>query len=112
MEVITFESKAYQELMMKLEQISQSLNQPKETLKEEKSDEWLDSNAVCRQLNISTRTLFRMKKERFISYSILRGRYRYKRSDVEQILHDRRIVSNPETPDELRQEYQSNHNKK
>jgi hypothetical protein len=49
-----------------------------------------------------------MKEERRISYSVLRGRYRYKRSDLEQLLRDRRVVSNPETPDELRQGYQSN----
>ena len=111
MEVITFESRAYQELMQKLEQVVQILVQSKEQPKEEKPEEWLDSNAVCRRLNISSRTLFRMKKERLISYSILRGHYRYKSSDVEQILYGRLVVSNPETSDELRQTYSVNHKK-
>jgi len=100
MEVITIESKAYQELMQKLNQLIMISS---EKPKDEKKDEWLDSNAVCRRLNISTRTLFRLKKERLISYSMLRGRYRYKHSDVEKILRDRVVVSNPETLDELRQ---------
>jgi hypothetical protein len=39
-----------------------------------------------------------MKKERLISYSVLRGRYRFKRSDVEQILQNRIVLSNPELP--------------
>jgi hypothetical protein len=42
-----------------------------------------------------------MKKERKISFSVLRGRYRYKQSDVEQLLRRRHVVSNPETRDEL-----------
>ena len=73
MEVITIESKAYQELMQKLNQL---IMMSSEKPNDEKKDEWLDSNAVCRRLNISTRTLFRLKKERIISYSMLRGRYR------------------------------------
>ena len=99
MEVITIESKAYQELMQKINQlIAVSSAKPKDEKKaEKKDDEWLDSNAVCRQLNISSRTLYRLQKERLISYSILRGRYRYKKSDVERILHDRVIGSNLET---------------
>ena len=98
MEVITIENRAYQELMQKINQLIQiSSEKPKEVIKDEKKDEWIDSNAVCQQLNISTRTLYRLQKERLISYSVLRGRYRYKKSDVERILHDRVIGSNPET---------------
>ena len=104
MEVITIENRAYQELMQKINQLIQILSEkPKE--KEEKKDEWIDSNAVCEQLNISTRTLYRLQKERLISFSVLRGRYRYKQSDVDNFLHERVIVSNPETLDELRKTY-------
>jgi len=102
MEVITIESKAYQEFMQNLNRLIQSLS---EKQKDEKKDEWLDSNAACRELNISNRTLHRLKKERLISYSMLRGRYRYKRSDIEQIMRDGLVVSNPETLDELRQTF-------
>ena len=102
MEVITIESRAYQELMQKINQlIAVSSAKPND----EKKDEWLDSNAVCRRLNISSRTLHRLKKERQIPYSILRGRYRYKQSDVEKLLRDRVVVSNPETLGEIRQGY-------
>jgi histone H3/H4 len=41
MEVITFESKAYQELMAKLEQIAHSLAQATEKPNKENPDEWL-----------------------------------------------------------------------
>jgi excisionase family DNA binding protein len=106
MEVITIENRAYQDLMLKLEQLIHSFSEkPKVEKDDEKKDEWLDSAAVCQQLNISSRTLHRMQKERLISYSILRGRYRFKQSDVEQFLHDRVVVSNPEALNEQRQTY-------
>jgi len=112
MEVITIESRAYQELMQKLNQLIQiSSEKPKEKeeKKDEKKDEWLDSAAVCRQLNISSRTLYRLQKERLITYSVLRGRYRYKQSDVEQALREKVFYSSPETLDELRKTYPALH---
>ena len=105
MEVITVESKAYQELMYKINQLLHfSQEKPKVEKQDEakEKDEWLDSNAVCRQLNISLRTLYRLQKERLISYSVLRGRYRYKRSDVEQFLYNNIIAASPETGGEQR----------
>jgi excisionase family DNA binding protein len=109
MDVIIMESKAHQELMAKLEQMHEffrALPQVKEVqeVKEDK-EVWLDSKAVCERLNISNRTLFRLRKERLIGYSNVRGHYRFKESDVEQILHGRLIVPNPETMDELRQTF-------
>jgi excisionase family DNA binding protein len=105
MEVITIESKAYQEIVLKIEQLHEyfkSFPQKKEVKKDEK-EVWLDSNTVCERLNISTRTLYRMRKERLIGFSNLRGHYRFKQSDVEQILQGRLVVSDPETFEEMRQ---------
>jgi len=102
MDVIIMESKAYQELMLKLDRIYDFFRK-----KEEKENEevWLDSKAVCEKLNISTRTLYRLRKERLIGYSTVRGQYRFKESDVEQILHGRLVVSHPENFEELRHTY-------
>jgi len=113
MDVIIMESKAYQELMAKLDHINEfirSLLQKKEVeevkeIKEDTSykvqstskDVWIDSNAVCEMLNISSRTLYRLRKERLIGYSTLRGRCRFKQSDVEQILEKRLILPEYET---------------
>jgi len=107
MEVITIESKAYQALATKLDQLHEAFrafSQEKED-KESKEDKevWIDSKAVCERLNISTRTLYRLRKERLIGYSNVRGHYRFKQSDVEKILNERLIAPNPETLDELRQ---------
>jgi excisionase family DNA binding protein len=102
MDVIIMESKAYQELMAKLDRIHDYFRKKED---KENKEVWLDSKTVCERLNISTRTLFRLRKERLIGYSNVRGHYRFKESDVEQILHGRLVVPNPETMDELRQSY-------
>jgi excisionase family DNA binding protein len=110
MEVITIESAAYQALAQKLDQVHEffrSFSQKKEEeeIREDREnrDVWLESKAVCERLNISTRTLYRLRKERLIGYSNVRGHYRFKQSDVEKILNERLIAANPETLDELRQ---------
>ena len=105
MEVITIESEAFRELILKIEELHEffrSLPPPPE-VKEE--DDWLDSNAVCDKLKISQRTLYRLRKERLIGFSSLRGRCRFRLSDVEKILNERVVVSHPETFDQLRQNY-------
>jgi len=113
MEVITIESKAFQELMLKIEQLHsyfRSFAQAKENRENrgnrDNREVWLDSRAVCDRLNISTRTLYRLRKERLIAYSFVRGQYRFKESDVEKIVNERLVVANPETLDEFRQIFQ------
>jgi excisionase family DNA binding protein len=97
--------------MLKLEQLHEffrsfSREKAKENKeKEDVKDVWIDSKTVCERLNISTRTLYRLRKERLIGYSTVRGQYRFKQSDVEQIFNERLIVPNPKTVDELRQTY-------
>jgi excisionase family DNA binding protein len=108
MEVITIENKAYQELILKLNQLCAHF----EATNSAEKDVWLNSKAVCERLDISTRTLHRMIKGRLIGFSVLRGRYRFKQSDVEKILHERHTVSCPQTFEELRQSYQINNYEK
>jgi excisionase family DNA binding protein len=107
MDVIIMESKAHQELMAKLDGINEFIRSflQKKEVKESKEiqEVWLDSKAVCERLNISNRTLYRLRKERLLGYSNVRGHYRFKESDVEGILNGRLIVSNPKTLDEMRQ---------
>jgi predicted DNA-binding transcriptional regulator AlpA len=108
MEVITIESEAYRKMMLKLDTLCDHIRlfaQAKDKSDEKKEDVWLDSKAVCRKLNISTRTLYRMKNERLISYSVFRGHCRFRQSDVEAIINGQRVVSNPETFEEMRQSY-------
>lgn len=93
MEVITIDSKAFKELNRKIDSIAKYVVEKLEDLELEKTlgEKWLDSHQVCRILNISIRTLQRLRKDKLISYSILRGRCLYKLSEIERGLEQRMI---------------------
>lgn len=104
MELITFESKAYQELLRKIERIAEFVVKA-DVPPTEKQDVWFDSMEVARLLGISTKTLQRLRKDNLISYSLMRGRCRYRLSDIERALNERLITCNPKTLDEFRKNY-------
>jgi hypothetical protein len=105
MELVTFESKAYQELIRKIERIAEFVVKAEKPLSDEKREVWLDSMEVARLLNISTKTLQRLRREQLISYSMLKGRCLYRLSDIEQALNDRVITCSSQTLDEFRKNY-------
>jgi hypothetical protein len=105
MELITFESKAYQELIRKIERIAEFVVKVEKPLPDRKRKIWLDSMEVAHLLNISTKIIQRPHKEQLISYSILKGRCLYRLSDIEQALNDRLITYSPQTLDEFHKNY-------
>ena len=82
MDVITMEATAYKELIRKIEKIADYVFK-KESKPNEEEEIWLDNQEVANLLRISTKTLQRLRKENLISYSMLRGRCRYKLSEIE-----------------------------
>ncbi len=113
MEVITLESRAYKDLVEKIDKISDFVVKCESGIRPQGSEEiWLDSQEVSNLLRISTRTLQRLRKENLISYSILRGRCLYKLSEIERMLNERLIVCDPQTLDEFRRNYLLNNGAK
>jgi len=106
MEVITMDSRAYKDLVEKIDQISTFVVKCEAGIKPQSNDEiWLDSQEVANLLRISTRTLQRLLAENLISYAILRGRCLYKLSEIERGLNERLITCDPHTLDEFRKNY-------
>ena len=106
MEVITMDSRAYKDLVEKIDQISTFVVKCEVGIKPQSNDEiWLDSQEVANLLRISTRTLQRLRAENLISYAILRGRCLYKLSEIERGLNERLITCDPHTLDEFRKNY-------
>ena len=105
MEVITVDSKAYQNLIEKIEKIADYVVNQNRKVENPEQEIWLDSQEVANLLRISTKTLQRLRKENLISYSILRGRCLYKLSEIERSLNERIITCNPKSLDELRKNY-------
>lgn len=111
MDVITMEATAYKELIRKIEKIADYVFK-KESKPNEEEEIWLDNQEVANLLRISTKTLQRLRKENLISYSMLRGRcrYRYKLSEIERGLNEKIIVCDPHTLDEFRRNFLFNGN--
>lgn len=108
MEVITMDSKVYKDLVGKIQRIADFVAKAQVMPKEE-NEVWLDSNQV-RMLNISTRTLQRLRNENLISYSMLRGRCLYKLSEIERGLNERIIKCKPQDRENFRRNYFLNDN--
>lgn len=91
MEVITIDSKAYKEIMDKLDLIYENCQKRLQTEINDGKDIWLDSFEVSEMLNISTRTLQRLRTEGAIPFSYIRRRCRYKLQDICRALDDKTI---------------------
>lgn len=109
MDVITMEATAYKELIRKIEKIADYVFK-KESKPNEEEEIWLDNQEVANLLRISTKTLQRLRKENLISYSMLRGRCRYKLSEIKRGLNEKIIVCDPHTLDEFRRNFLFNGN--
>lgn len=120
MELITFESEAYKKLAEKIDKIADSINNDDlsgkidkiadyvvnaNNFSEDKEEIWLDSHEVVEILKISVRTLQRLRTDNQIPYFMLRGRCRYRLSDIQKALENKIISAHPKTLEELHQNY-------
>lgn len=87
MEVITIESKAFKQLMEKLDALSEYVSSLKVPAKDE-GDNWVGSREICDFLKISERTLQRLRTNGKISYTNLGGKYYYQISKVKKLLKE------------------------
>lgn len=96
MDVITVETKAFKELMAKINVIANYVFSRQDDCKENEDDIWVDSYEVCTFLKISGRTLQRLRSKGEIAYSTIRGRNFYKIGEIKRLLESRLIKSNDE----------------
>ncbi len=85
MEVITIESRAFKQLMEKLDALSEyvySMERPAEN----KDEVWVSSQDICRFLKISERTLQRLRVNGKITYSCMGGKYYYQIGQIRKLL--------------------------
>jgi AraC-like DNA-binding protein len=96
MDVITIESQAYKDLITKINSIAKFIveNHPSETINPD--EEWVDSYEICTFLNISERTLQRLRSNGMIGYSLLSGKTYYTIGEIKRMLSEKRIRSNEE----------------
>ena len=106
MEVITIESQAFKNLMLKVDTIFDYVISQQNTNDEE--DSWVDSYEVCTFLKISDRTLQRLRSENKINYSQIRGKNYYKISEIKRMMEENLIRRSEEYLQDLIQNYQKN----
>ena len=76
MKIIVVGSKAYRELVSRIENIEQKIMAQETPMPSDK--EWVDGETVCRYLKISKRTLQRLRSQRIINYSLLNHNIHWK----------------------------------
>ena len=101
MEVITIESRAFKQLIEKLEVLSEYVYSMERPAAENEDENWVDSGEVCHFLKISERTLQRLRTNGHISYSCIGGKYYYQISHIKKLLHERMIKSTDECLQDL-----------
>ena len=66
MELITFDSKTYQELVRKIERIAACIDKCETPLNVKETTIWLDSHEIVGLLKISKRTLQRLRENKML----------------------------------------------
>lgn len=105
MEVIQMESTAYKELMEKIDGIAAYVRKSEKRMREEDTEILLDNEQVAALLQISKRTLQRLRSEKKISYYMVRGNCRYSLSEVERLVHESIVFGDPKRLEEFKQNY-------
>lgn len=104
MDVITIESKAYHELMGKIEKILRFVEK-EEKAKREYENRLVTNDELAGILGISKRTLQRMRSADRISYKMIYGRCYYDLHDIEEAIRNRSLYCNPQNLKEQRHNF-------
>lgn len=101
MEVITMESSAFKRLTEKIETIERFVVEKSNKADEDLDSMWIDNYAVCQYLQISERTLQRLRSARSISYSMIGGKTYYTLGEIKRTLQQRLIRRNEDLLSEM-----------
>lgn len=108
MKVITIESSAYQAMMEQIAEIAgyvRELKAEKQRQETAAKDCLLNTAQTAELLNISTRTLQRMRDDHRIEYVVVRGTCRYRLSEVQRLLETNTVKNKEETIEALFHNY-------
>ena len=104
MDVITIESKAYYELMGKIEKILRYIEK-EEKAKAAYENCLVTNDELAEILGVSKRTLQRLRSADRINYKLIYGRCYYDLHDIEEAIHNRSLYCNPKNMEELRHNF-------
>ena len=99
MKVITMESSVFTALTEQIAEIAAHVRAVSGERKEKSADRLLTTREAAHLLNVSTRTLQRMRSEHRIGYVVLRGKCRYR------LLADCTVMEDAATPTEMKRNH-------
>ena len=88
MEVITIDTQAFKELTEKINLIARFVADIQAKTEAEPEDSWVDNYEVCTFLKISERTLQRLRANRLVSFSLIRGKAFYRISEIKRLMDE------------------------
>ena len=103
MEVITIDSKAFQQLLEKVNAINDYVREARLEQTSNIDEEWVDSHTVCQYLRICEKTLQRLRSASKISYSCVGNKCYYQLAEIKRCLKAHLIKSGEEMLDDLMQ---------
>lgn len=101
MEVITIDSKAFQQLVEQVNHIAEYVHEARLERTTNSDDEWVDSQTVCQYLRICEKTLQRLRAAGKIAYSSVGNKYYYQLAEIKRCLREHLIKSSDEMLDDL-----------
>lgn len=105
MGMITMDSEAYKEVVERLKRIEEYIIGVRSTSGDLETM-WVDGYSVCQYLQISERTLQRLRSKGEIPYSVLGGKVYYTLGAIKRALESRTIKRRDEQFSELRAHYE------
>jgi len=93
-----------QPMFMKINK-KKGLNMKVITMESASPDRLLTTREAAHLLNVSTRTLQRMRSEQRIGYVVLRGKCRYRQSEIDRLLDECTVNEDAATPQELKRNH-------
>lgn len=105
MKVITMESSVFRSLTEQIAEIAAHVRAASGDKKAASSDRLLTTREAAQLLNVSTRTLQRMRSEQRIGYVVLRGKCRYRQSEIDRLLEDSTVTGEAATPEQLKRNH-------
>lgn len=115
MKVITIDSEAYKSLVRKIERIYNyiaELRDRQDAPLPDPSQVWIDNEEAAFLLEVSKRTLQRLRSGGEITYSIRGGRVRYLLSEVQRLLPGRVVASKYRQEEDFIRAHQEYHKKR
>ena len=86
MEIISFEKKTFEEISAKLDYFVQRMETLCNRYDQKETGKWMDSQAVCRKLRISPRTLQTFRNNGTLAFTKIGNRTYYRPDDVERVV--------------------------